>query len=128
MPRTEEDKLFRTPIKVTLGSKSYEVRPLVIKDARIWRAKFAAVLGRLPEYTSATTDDPAKFQAGVTGMVVSMPDDMASLFFEYAKELPRGQIEAEATELELAEAIKGVMAIAFPLVGSITTALGQMAR
>ena len=126
--RTEDDKVFRASINVTLGGKEYEIKPLVIKDAREWRKKFSKLLGKLPVFAKATTDEPESFQAAVDAMLVSMPDEITELFFAYAKDLDRDEIESSATEPELAKAIDAVMEVAYPLLGSLTGALGQMSQ
>jgi len=128
MERTEEDKLLRASITVILGGMEHAILPLVIKDAREWRKKLSKLIGRLPSYANTTTDDPKGFEVAVEAMLVSMPDEMADLFFGYAKNLSRDDIEAVATEAELAKAIEAVMAVAFPLVGSLTGVLGKLAR
>lgn len=121
--RTEEQKSFRAPITVTLGGTEHQIEPLVIKDARAWRGQFAAILSKLPNIANITTDDVGAFEGGVTQLIVSIPDEMADLFFAYAKDLDREKIESEATEMELAEAIEKVMAVAFPLVKGLTGAM-----
>jgi hypothetical protein len=127
MARTEDDKVLRSPITVTLGGAEHSVPLLVIKDAREWRKRFAKLVSKLPAYAGVTTDDAAGFDVAVNSMLVSMPDEMADLFFAYAKDLDRDAIEDVATEAELARAIEQVIEIAFPLVGSLTGALGKMA-
>jgi hypothetical protein len=126
--RTEEQKLFRAPITVILGGKEYEILPLVIKDARIWRKKLSTLLGKLPGYTKVTTDDAAGFASAIDAMLVGMPDEIADLFFSYAKDLNREIIESTATEVELAGAFEAVMAVAIPLTSSLTGALGRLGR
>ncbi len=126
--RSEEDKLLRVPIVVTLGGEEYEIKPLVIKDAREWRKKFAKLLGRLPSYVSTSTDDAASFSNAVDALIVSMPDEMADLFFVYAKDLDREKIESTATEVELVKAIESVLEVAFPLLGGLTGVLRKMAQ
>ncbi len=128
MARTEEDKVFRGPITVTLGGEEYEIKPLVIRDAREWRQRFAKLVGQLPSYANVSTDDAQGFGSAVTALLVSTPDQMADLFFSYAKEIDREQIEAVATEEELAKGIEQIMGVAFPLVRSLTGALGKMAQ
>lgn len=126
--RTEEDKILRSPITVVLGGEEHKVSPLVIRDAREWRKKFAQLLGKLPAYAATTTDDAKGFEVAIVAMLVGMPDEMADLFFAYAKDLDREAIEASATEAELAKAIEVVLEIAFPLVGSMTGALRKMSQ
>jgi len=127
-PRTEEDKLTKALIKVILGGKEYEIKPLVIRDARDWRKQLTALLSRIPSYTGITTDDPAGFANAMQAMVVDMPDQMADLFFAYAKDLDRDEIEGLASEAELAAAVEQVLEVAFPLVQSLTTSLKRLAQ
>lgn len=124
--RTEEEKLLKAPIVVELGGKEYEVKPLVIKEARIWRQKLAQIVAKLPGYANASTSDPEAFESAVTSVLVAMPDAMADLFFDYAKDLPRDEIEENASEFELAEALNKVMEVALPLVGSVAGAMGKV--
>ena len=127
-PRTEEQKLTKAPITVMLGGKEYEIKPLVIRDAREWRKKLASLLSQLPAYVNITTDNPEGFAQAMNAMVGGMPDQMADLFFAYAKDLPRDEIEASATEVELGEAFNVLMGVAFPLLKSLTGAMAKVAQ
>lgn len=126
--RTEEDILFKSPITVILGGKKYEIELLVIRKAREWRKKMAKLFATFPAYAAVNTDKPKKFAEAMKGMLAEMPDQMADLFFEYAHNLPREEIEDTATEVELAEAISKLMSVAFPLLRSLTSSLEQLAR
>ena len=126
--RTEEEKVLRAPIMVILGGDEYDIPLLVIKEAREWRKKFAKLIVKLPSYVKVTTDDASGFEVAAEAMLVTMPDEMADLFFSYAKGLDREAIESKATEEELAKAISQVMDIAFPLVGSMTGALTRVSH
>lgn len=128
MARTEEQKVCRAPIIVTFGGKEYEIQPLVIRDSRVWRAEIVGILAELPKYAKATTDKPEDFGNALKALLVEMPDTVIDLFFKYAKELNRKEIEDIATDAEMAEAFEQVVKVAFPLarslVGSMET-LGQ---
>ena len=119
MARTEEEKVARAPLLVKLGGKEYPITPLVIRDARIWRQKVVNVLTSLPDYINATTDSPDDFNAALKALLVTMQDTTLDLFFEYAKDLPRDEIEKTTTEEEIAEAFSRVIEIAFPLSRSL---------
>ena len=125
--RTEEEKLLKSEITVIIGGKEYKIKPLVIKEAREWRKKFAQLIGRLPALASVTTDDSDGFQNAANAMLVGNPDQMIDLFVEYSK-LDRDLIEDNATEPELADAIDKVMEVAFPLVGCLTGAVKNLGR
>ena len=116
--RTEDDKITQAGIKVILGGKEYEVRPLVIRDAREWRRKVIALIAPMPSLTKISTDTPEDFSDALTMMLVTMPDQVIDLFFEYARDLNREEIEGVATDDELAVAFQEVIAVAFPLAQS----------
>ena len=117
--RTEEQIVSRTPIVVVLGGEEYSVKLLVIEDSRKWRGEVAKLLASIPQYANATTDDSVAFEKVMTAMVVGMPDTITDLFFQYAKDLNRDEIEGVATDAEMAKAFEEVVSIAFPLVGSM---------
>ena len=85
--RTEEQKVGQAPIVVVLGKKEYEISPLVIRDSREWRKKVITLIAPLPGLTKATTRDMDKFEEALTTVVVTMPDQVIDLFFDYAKDL-----------------------------------------
>jgi len=124
--RTEAEKVVRASIVVMLAGKEHEIAPLVIRDAREWRKKAVKVLSGVTQYASISTDDPKGFANAINVMLVEMPDEMTNLFFDYAKNLDREEIEATATEAELAKAIEEVMEVAFPLLRSMTSSWGKL--
>ncbi len=125
MDRTEEDKLVQAPIRVTLGGKEFPIRPLVIKESREWRKKLIKAFGMLPKYLNMKTDNPEAFTEALDAMLGEMPDVVTDLFFSYAKDLPREEIESIANDTELAEAFQEVMKYAFPLSQSLTKVLAN---
>ncbi len=116
--RTESEVVTQAPLTVTLGGKSYEVAPLVIRDSRVWRAKVIDLIAPLPQLIKTTMDDAEGFGDVLKQIMVTMPDQIADLFFEYAKDLDRENIEQTATDAELAVAFEEVIKIAFPLAQS----------
>jgi len=125
MERTEEDKIVQSPIKVILGGKKFPIRPLVIKESREWRKKLIKALGILPKYLNMKTDNPEAFTEALDSMLNEMPDVVTDLFFSYAKDLDRDEIESTANDTELAEAFQEVMKYAFPLSQSLTKVLNN---
>lgn len=117
--RTEEQIVARAPIVVKLGGNEYEVAPLVIREARNWRRRVVEVITLLPEHLGATTDAPEDFDAALKALLVTMQDTVLDLFFEYAKDLNREEIEGIATEEEVAEAFSRIVEVAFPLARSL---------
>ena len=115
MDRTEEQKAFQEPIKVILGGQEYDVKPLVIKYSRPWRKRVIDLISTLPKYAAVDTNKPDEFAEAIKVLMVESQDSIIDLFFEYAMDLPREEIEEVATESEVAIAFQGVMALAFPL-------------
>ena len=126
--RTEDEKVTQAPIKVWLGGEEHEVKLLVIKDSRQWRAAVVELLATLPRYVKVTTDEPEEFGAAMNAMVSAMPDKVIELFFQYAKDLDKDEIEATATDAEVAAAFEKVVSVAFPLVGSLGTLTEKLSR
>ncbi len=124
--RTEEDKIAQAGLQVILGGRAFEVRPLVIRDSREWRKKAIALVAPLPGYTNITTDDMESFEAALTALLVTMPDQCIDLFFEYAKDLDPKEVEGIATDAEMAEAFEQVLEIAFPLAQSAPEMLKRL--
>ena len=139
MKRTEEDKLTQSSVKVILGGAEYKVAPLVIRDSRVWRQKVVGVLGKLPLYLSGSPKPKIKrlwfrhkesddFEAALKMLLITMPDTVVDLFFEYARDLNRKEIEGKATDHELAEAFSKVVEIAFPLARSLPAVVGRLSQ
>jgi len=128
MKRTEEQIVAQAPIIVVLGGKDYPVKPLVIREARAWRQKVVEVIAKLPEHLQATTDTPESFDAALKALLVTMQDTVLDLFFEYAKDLDREEIEGIATEEDVAEAFSRVVEVAFPLARSLPELRGRLFR
>ena len=124
--RTEEQKLTQAGIKVILGGQEYEIRPLVIRDSREWRAKVIKLIAPLPEYVKVTMDNTEDFEKVLTSMLVTMPDQVLDLFFDYAKDLDREEIENKATDAEMREAFNEVIKIAFPLASALPETMKQI--
>lgn len=117
--RTEEEKLTQAPLEVVLGGEVYEIRPLVIARARPWREKYAQAVAGLSAQIAARSDNPEEFKAGLDALLVSLPDTVIDLFFEYAVDLDRKKLETVATEAEVARAFAQIMKVAFPLAQSL---------
>lgn len=128
MERTEEQKVTRAPVIVVLGGREFEIVPLVIRDSRKWRVKAVEALSSLPKYAKVTTDDVDQFGEALNSMLVQTPDTVVDLFFNYAKELNREEIEAIATDEEIAEAFRQVVKMAFPLAQSLVGAMVKVSQ
>lgn len=127
MERTEDQIVAQAKIEVTLGGKTYEVAPLVIRDSRVWRQNVIKLIAPLPGIVGVTTDDAEGFGEALTQLLVTMPDQVVDLFFDYAKDLNREEIEGVATDAELRDAFAEVIKIAFPLVEALPETLKAVA-
>lgn len=126
--RSEEQIVARADITVILGGNEYKIAPLVIRDSREWRKKVIELITPLPGLITVTMDDSAGFGEALRQMLVIMPDQVIGLFFEYAKDLNREEIEGIATDAEMAKAFEEVIQVAFPLAQSLPKALGRFSQ
>ena len=126
--RTEDDIVTQGPITVILGGEEYPIPPLVIRDSREWRKKVIKLIVPLPGMVKTTMADPEAFEDSLNQILVSMPDQMLDLFFEYAKDLNKEEIEGKATDNELARAFEEVLKVAFPLAESLPGILKRLSQ
>lgn len=128
MERTEEQKIAQSPEIVTFGGKEYPLRPLVIKESREWRQKVIKTLSELPQFTRVTSDNKKEFDSALSALLITMPDTVVDLFFSYAKDLDREEIEKVATDSEMAAAWEKVVDLAFPLLQGLVKTMSKMAQ
>ena len=130
--RTEDQIVAGEPLRVTLGGKQYEIKPLKINAQYRWRKRaFAALEGiskdiklKRPLLSFLTNyDETAALITSLRVALVIAPRKAADLFFDYAKNLPRTQIEQEATETELMHGFWVVWKLGFPFFELASTAL-----
>ncbi len=126
--RTEEQVVAQAPIIVILGKKEYEIKPLVIRDSRPWRKKLIGLVAALPGLINTAMDDPTAFEGALDQMMVVMPDQVLDLFFEYAKDLNREEIEGIATDAEIAQAFQEVIKVAIPLAASLPKVMERLSQ
>jgi len=79
-------------------------------------------------YANVTSDKPDEFGDALNAMLVAMPDKVIDLFFQYAKDLNRDEIEAVATDTEMSKAFEQVVQLAFPLAKSLVGAMANLSR
>jgi len=125
--RSEDQILTQAPIMVSFGGKEYELKPLVIKESREWRRQFAEVLKGLPLFVNAI-DTTKHFEQVINGMFMDVPDKVIDLIFAYAKDLPREEIEAVATDVEMSKAFESILEVAFPLSRSMVGATAKLSQ
>ncbi len=126
--RSEEQKVSQASIEVILGGDKHYIKPLVIRESREWRKKVIGLLAPLPDMVGVTTDDQEGFLNVLNTMLVTMPDQVLDLFFDYAKGLDRGEIEGIATDTEMADAFKEVVAVTFPLAESLPQVITRLSQ
>ena len=126
--RNEDQIISQEPIKVSFGGKEYQIKPLIRKEAREWRVKFAKMWGQITYSTGVTTDNADKFQDALNNIYVDMPDQLAELVFAYGKDLPKDEIDAVATDAEMIEAFEVIYEVAFPFVRSLVKTMVKASR
>jgi hypothetical protein len=112
-PRTEDEILARTPLKVKLGEKEYDVPLLAVMAQREWRKKLFAELAPILASFNFQVNGASMVQ-GLTASLLNFPDKLAEMVFAYAPDLPKDEILAQATEEQIAHAFSAIMAVAFP--------------
>ena len=126
--RTEEEILTQTGgIKVLLGGKAYTLPPPVIRKAKLFRQHLQELSIESNSLGQKVLDNPEEAEKEVMGFLMSMPERILDLFFEYAGDnLNREEIESTATEFEIAKAFVEVLKTASPLAAGLLRELGAM--
>jgi hypothetical protein len=117
-PRTEDDVIARTPITTKFGDKEYSIALLAVLPQREWRKKLFAELAPI----LATFDfkvDGQSMADGLTAALLTFPEKLSDLVFDYAPELSRDEILAAATEEQMTLAFSAIAAVAFPFLPQI---------
>jgi len=117
LERTEAQKLFQEPVKVMLGGKEYEIKPLVLKESAPWRKEFVGLFKDISKLASITSDDPEAFNQAMNEILLGKPEELMNLFFKYTK-FDRNEIEGSATSKEIMAAFEEVIALEAPFFGS----------
>ena len=126
MKRTEEEIVTQSPLTVILGGKKWDIPILNIRESKAWRKAYTNAIVSPQRHMKTTSDDIEKFEASLDAILCGMPDAVADLFFMYAKDLNREEIETIATDMELSEAFKAVCKHAFPLAQSLLGSASQI--
>lgn len=113
-------------MSVTLGGREYSIRQLPLVESREWKKQIASLLAEGFRTTKITADDPEKFNEALKVFMIDAPDAMVDLFFSYAKDLDREEIESIATETEIAVAWEKVREVAFPLAQTLMQTMTKM--
>ena len=132
MERTEDQIVAGEPLRVTLGGKQYEIKPLKINAQYQWRKRFYAEFSKAAQPFLSKhkpgllarlmgKDETDQFVEGLRVALLDVPERISDLFFAYAPYLPRAEIEETATEVELVRAFKEVVQLGFPFVEMLKT-------
>ena len=132
MKRSEDQVISQEPLRVILGGKEYEIKPLTINAQYQWRKRFYEEFSKatrpfLTQYKPGLLarlmgkDETDQFVKGLRMAFLEMPEIIRDLFFAYAPYLPCKEIEENATEAELFSAFKEVAALAFPFLEMLKT-------
>jgi len=127
--RNEEEIVAQANIKVRFGGDEYEFPPLVIRESREWRKKVITLLAPLPgNVAKLKMDNAEEFDKSLRQMLVTDPDEVIKLFYEYAKDLDQEEIEGKGTDAEMAAAFQEVVKVAFPLAESLPKVMARLAQ
>jgi hypothetical protein len=111
--RTEAEMISRSPLKVQLGGKDYDLPILNRVGARKWREllmeKAREVLGALNTQIS----DIESLVGGLSTAMMLFPDKTADLIQAWSPELAKEALDA-ATDEELSIALQQIIDVAFP--------------
>jgi len=107
--RTEEEKVLQSPVKVILGGKEYEIKPLPIKYALPWcKSVIKATITGLMANANVTSESPERFDAAMNDLLIERPEKLVDLFFEYARDLNKDEIMETASLGEIMDAFEAV--------------------
>jgi len=126
--RSEEAIIAQDGFEVILGGKTFEIAPLVIRDAREWRKAYAEATGKLFGVVAETMKESGDFEPVYKRLLTEMPEATIELFFQYAKDLDREEIEGIASEQELGVAFLVLVDFALPLSKSLARAMGRTSQ
>jgi len=118
MKRTESEILSKAPITVKFGDSEYEVKPLTLGPARLWRQKVYERMGSvLSGFSEAPT--PENLSPALGAAMIAFPEKLLDIVMDFAPYLPKEKIEAESTDEQLAVAYGKVMALGFPFLAPL---------
>lgn len=126
--RTEDEIMTHAPFDVKFGDKTYKIKPLGMVAQRDWRTKMSETVNGLMSGLDGTITGSEAFFQGLRASFLKAPLEIADLFFAYAKDLDRKEIEADedATEEQLIAAFSRVMVVAFPFAAHLQTMVSTL--
>ena len=124
--RTEEQKIAREPVTASFGGKEYKIRVLTLGESREWKQNVAKLMDNSVSQIQTNDSDSEKFSKTLLSFMLDSPNTMIDLFFSYAKDLNREEIEQVATEEEISIAWDKVREVAFPLAQTLVQTINKM--
>lgn len=116
LTRTDEQKTLKAPIEMVFGLKKYEVKPLTLNPARVWRTKFNEVMSPIADNFQATN---GLVSQGLAQALTQFPEKILDLLCAYAPNLDRAEIEESATEEQLVTAWSDLLVVAYPFLAPL---------
>lgn len=118
--RSEIDKIIQSPVKITLGGGEYEIKPLPIKQAIPWVKKLLKLFADTVSIAKLEANDTSAVEVALTKAMVEYPEQMAGLFWDYAKGLDREKLEDLASSSEVMAAFRDVISFELPFLQGIS--------
>jgi len=122
MDRTDEDKLVQAPVSVKLGGVDYSIPPLPIKYSLPWVKKVSKILMGVVSMENVTSDNEEAFADAFGEIMVTRPEQLIELLFEYARDLDKESICEVASSAEIVHAFEEVLSFERPLFGMVIRA------
>lgn len=112
--RPDEEAVLGAPLKVQLGGEIYSIKPLPYAKSRAWRKAWFDWVRRSTEFDANRKSGGDEWLAANMDGAGKLGDDRVDLFFGYARQLNRKQIESVASYAELKAGFNKILAIERP--------------
>jgi len=113
----------------TIGGQPIKVKLLHMAEAAAWREEFSKAFGGIALMGEVTSENPTEYNSAIHTILVTMPGKVIDLFFLYAKDLKREEVEKVAYDYEIAEAFKVISKVSFtPLAGSLVQTIEGLSQ
>lgn len=104
--------MSKEPLKVTLGTKQWDLPILAITPMRKWREQVIEAAREIGALGVSL--------AGLGAAFVAFPEKITALVFAYAPKLPQEELLVQATEEQFALAFSEIASVAFPCMGQLS--------
>jgi hypothetical protein len=120
--RSDADKISMAPVKVRLGDTDYKLPVLRTLKMREWREKLNTSLGPTLATFGLTVPEVGAedaVQDGIVAVLLTVPEKITELMFEFCPELPRETVLNESTEEQMVAAFLEVLQVAYPFLAAV---------